>query len=133
MVWGGITTNASPPLRLFDGVSLTAHRYLQEVLEPYVRLFRGAVGPNFLFMGDNARPHRAQLVQDYLETEDIQRMEWPARSPDLNPIEHVWDALGRHNASHQTRTRDELKLALVEEWNLLPCSLMDSLILGMGR
>ncbi|KFM69431.1 hypothetical protein X975_20349, partial [Stegodyphus mimosarum] len=44
---------------------------------------------------DNARPHRARIVDDYLQQETIMRMEWPARFLDLNPIEHVWDALGR--------------------------------------
>ncbi|GBN06713.1 hypothetical protein AVEN_77711-1 [Araneus ventricosus] len=49
-------------------------------------------------MGDNARPHRAQLVRSYLESETIPQMAWPARSPDQNPIEHVWDMLGRRIA-----------------------------------
>ena len=51
---------------------MNAQRYRQEVLEPYVRLFRGAVGPEFIFMDDNARAHRALLVDEYLESEDIQ-------------------------------------------------------------
>ncbi|GFW08765.1 dna-mediated transposase [Trichonephila clavipes] len=48
---------------------------------------------------DNARPHRARLVENMLEAETIQRMEWPACSLDLNPIEHVWDMLGRRIAA----------------------------------
>ncbi|UYV81694.1 hypothetical protein LAZ67_20002009 [Cordylochernes scorpioides] len=46
-------------------------------------------------MDDNSRPHRARLVNEYLQSENIRKMDWPARTPDLNPIEHVWDALGR--------------------------------------
>ncbi|GBN31114.1 hypothetical protein AVEN_193846-1, partial [Araneus ventricosus] len=59
----------------------------------------GAVGPEFILMDDNARPHSALLVDEFLESEDIRRMDWPVRSPDLNPMEHVWDALGRATAT----------------------------------
>ena len=74
---------------------MNAQRYRDEVLEPHVRLFKGAVGPHFIFMDDNARPQRAHLVDDYLEREDIQSMDWPAMSPDMNPIEQrcPWEQL----------------------------------------
>ncbi|GFT94843.1 transposable element Tcb2 transposase [Trichonephila clavipes] len=44
----------------------------------------GAMGAEFLFMDDNARPHRANIVDECLQSEDITRMDWPAYSPDLN-------------------------------------------------
>ncbi|GFV32099.1 transposable element Tcb2 transposase [Trichonephila clavipes] len=49
-------------------------------------------------MVDNCRPHRANLVEDFLFEEGIVLMEWPACPPEMNPIEHVWDALGRRVA-----------------------------------
>ena len=46
-------------------------------------------------MGDNARPHRAHIVTDFLHQEAVTTLPWPAKSPDLNPIEMFWDMMGR--------------------------------------
>ncbi|UYV68288.1 hypothetical protein LAZ67_5003704 [Cordylochernes scorpioides] len=115
----------------FSGGTFTAQRYRDEILEPYLRPYRDQIDHNLIFMDDNARPHRARLVNEYLQSENIRRMDWPARSPDLNPIEHVWDALGRRIGSRHPspRTLVELRTALLEEWGLLPLNLLQSLYL----
>ncbi|GFT92276.1 hypothetical protein TNCV_3730371 [Trichonephila clavipes] len=61
--------------------------------------FRGAVGDKFVFMDDIVTCHQTLAVQDCLDSESIQRLVWPVRFPDLNPIENVWDDLGRQVAS----------------------------------
>ncbi|GFV91041.1 transposable element Tc1 transposase [Trichonephila clavipes] len=83
-------------LHVFIRGSVIGDRYCKEGILPHVRLFRGAIGSNFVFMDDNAWPRRIIDVQKLLESEDITRMDWSAFSPDLNPIEHVEYALGRH-------------------------------------
>ncbi|GBM39741.1 Transposable element Tc1 transposase [Araneus ventricosus] len=133
MVWAGIILDGRTPLHVFERGTVTGVRYWDEILEPYVRLeryvFKGAVGLEFILMDDNARPHRALLVDEFLESEDIRRMDWPARSPDLNPIEHVWDALGGNcNSQPPPRTIQEMKTALLNEWDQLPQEMINCLI-----
>ncbi|GFW91013.1 transposable element Tcb1 transposase [Trichonephila clavipes] len=98
MVRAGIMINGRTLLHVVANRTMTGQRYIDEVLLPHVRLFRGAVGDKFDFMDDNATCHRTLAVQDCLESEGIQRLVCTARSPDLNPIENVWDAFGRQVA-----------------------------------
>ncbi|GFX22836.1 transposable element Tc1 transposase [Trichonephila clavipes] len=62
-------------------------------------------------MDDNARPHRTLAVEELLESEDITGMDWPAYSPDLNPIVHVWNTLGRRIVAclHHPENTQQLK------------------------
>ncbi|GFT84781.1 DDE_3 domain-containing protein [Trichonephila clavipes] len=62
-------------------------------------------------------------------------MEWPARSPDLNPIEHLWDYLGREVAALNPppRSLHELKRGLLCVWSSLPIPVSDNLINSMGN
>ncbi|GFT96012.1 hypothetical protein TNCV_313061 [Trichonephila clavipes] len=109
--------NGRMRLHVVANGTMTGQRYIDEVLLPHVRLFRGAVGDKFVFMDDNATCHRTLAAQDCLDSEGIQRLVWPARSPDLNPIENVWDALGRQVAgrNYPPTNKNTLIHALTEE------------------
>ncbi|GFX10076.1 transposable element Tcb1 transposase [Trichonephila clavipes] len=134
LVWGGIILVFRTDLHV-QSVTMTGHIYRDVILEQHVRLFRGAMGAEFLFMDNNARPHHAHIVDECLESEDITRMDWPAYSPDLNPIEHVWDMLGRRIAARQSPPTclPELRRALLNEWcNILQDQIVN-LILSMPR
>ncbi|GFX18690.1 transposable element Tcb2 transposase [Trichonephila clavipes] len=86
MVWAGIMINYRTRLHVVANGTMTGQRYIDEVLLPHVRLFRGAVGDKFVFMDDSATCHRTLAVQDCLNSEGIQSLVWSKRSPDLNPI-----------------------------------------------
>ena len=119
LVWGGISYDGSTDLYTIQNAALTGVRYRDEILHEFVWPYAGAVVEDFVLMDDNARPHRAHVVTEYLEREGIERMDWPAR---INPIEHVWDILQRRISARpvQPQTREDLTRALIEEWSRIP-------------
>ncbi|GFW83732.1 transposable element Tcb2 transposase [Trichonephila clavipes] len=135
MVRAGIIINSRTRLHVVANGTMTGQRYIDEVLLPHVRLFRGAVGDKFVIMDDNATCHRTLAVQNCLDSEGIQRLVWPAHSPNLNSIENVWDALGRQVAdrNYPPTNKNTLIGALTEELDKFPQHLLDNVVQSMVR
>ncbi|GFV36284.1 transposable element Tcb2 transposase [Trichonephila clavipes] len=135
MVWGGISIGGRTDLQIIRNGTLTGRRYADEILRPHVIHYGGAIGESFVFQDDNARPHRARLVENLLEAKTIQLMDQPACSPDLNPIKHVWYMFGRCIAARPrpSATVRDLEIAILEEWNSVSQSLIDNLIASMAN
>ncbi|GFV38119.1 transposable element Tcb1 transposase [Trichonephila clavipes] len=74
LFWGVIIFDSKTDLHV-QSVTMTGHIYRDVILQQHVRLFRGAMGAELLFMDDNARPHRANNVDECLQSEDITRMD----------------------------------------------------------
>lgn len=132
MVWGGISTAGKTDLVIING-NLNGQRYRDEILDPVAIPYIQGIGG--ILQDDNARPHRARIINDHLQQRAIQRIEWPACSPDLNPIEHLWDQLGRAVRSRVTdaTTLRDLRQLLVDEWNAIPQQRIQRLISSMRR
>ncbi|GFT72538.1 transposable element Tcb2 transposase [Trichonephila clavipes] len=135
LVYGGISIDGRTNLYIIRDGPLTARLYRDEILRSIVVPYAAAIGDDFILMDDNCRPHRANLVEDFLFEEGIIRMECPTCSPDMNPIEHVWDALERRVAGRQPppQTLQDLERALPEEWDRIPQLVINSLIDSMPQ
>ncbi|GFY16850.1 transposable element Tcb2 transposase [Trichonephila clavipes] len=135
LMYGGISIDGRTVLYIIRDGPLTARRYRDEILRPSVVPYAAAMGDDFILMDDNCWPHRANLVEDFLLEEGIVRVEWPACSPDMNPIEHVWDALGRQVADRQPppHTLQELERALLEESDRISQLVINSIIDSMPQ
>ncbi|GFU86436.1 transposable element Tcb2 transposase [Trichonephila clavipes] len=135
LVYGGISTEGRTDLYIIRDGPLTARRYRDEILRPIVIPYAAAIRDEFILMDDNCRPHRANLVEDFLFEEGIVRMEWSACSLDMNPIEHVWDALRRRVAGRQPhpQTRQELEKLFWKSGIEYPQLVINSLIDSMPQ
>ncbi|UYV81780.1 Transposase [Cordylochernes scorpioides] len=130
MVWGAIAYDSRSPLLRIQG-TMTAQRYVDDVLRPVTLPYLQGV-PNALYQQDNARPHTARISQQALQ--DVQMLPWPPYSPDLSPIEHVWDIIGRClHALPQPRSEDELWQMVEREWRAIPQDAIRTLIDSLPR
>ncbi|CAH2107302.1 unnamed protein product [Euphydryas editha] len=135
MFWAGINSMDRTELVFIENGTLTRHRYITEVLISYAQPALTALGENSIFMDDNARAHRSGGVDAYMLEVGIRRLDWPARSPDLNPIEHVWDVLKRRVRSVQPapQTIRELKNVFTAEWERIPQETIKDILTSMPR
>ncbi|UYV72012.1 hypothetical protein LAZ67_9001549, partial [Cordylochernes scorpioides] len=130
MVWGAIAYDSRSPLLRIQG-TMTAQRYVDDVLRPVTLPYLQGV-PNALYQQDNARPHTARISQQALQ--DVQMLPWPPYSPDLSPIEHVWDIIGRRlHALPQPRSEDELWQMVEREWRAIHQDAIRTLIDSLPR
>ncbi|GFV63017.1 DDE_3 domain-containing protein [Trichonephila clavipes] len=95
--------------------TLMDQRYVDDILRPHVGPFLNGLS-GAIFQQDNARPHTARVAQGFLRP--FQTLPWPTRSPNLSPVEHVWDQLKRQMPSRHFV--HNLELAVQDLWAHLP-------------
>ena len=136
MVWGCFSHDCKLDLLTIRD-NLTGARYIQEVLQPHVvpHFDNHTLASRPVFMDDNARPHRSMAVNLFIQQNAVDRCDWPAMSPDLNPIEHIWDIIGRRVQAREPppQNLNELEAALHEEWQRIPMIQFQRLVRGMRR
>ena len=119
MVWAGIHHTGKTDLHFIQG-NLNGARYRDEILRPIVvpHVHRN----DLLFQQDNAPCHTARTCMAYLQQEGVEVLPWPAFSPDVSPIEHLWDELDNRVKSRDVlpQNRQQLQQALQDEWARIP-------------
>jgi transposase len=113
--------------------NLTTVRYRDEILKPH--LMHVIDRQRELFQQDKARPQTARVTMEYLEQNNINVLPWSSKSPDLNPIEHLWDQLDKRVRQRQPPppTLNQLRQMLQQEWRTIPRNNVKNLIESMPK
>ena len=127
MVWAGFHLHGRTPLYRIRG-NVTGVRYRDEIVMPQVIPTLQSMGASAILQDDNATPHRTMVVQYVLQRQQIVRMNWPARSPDLAPIEHLWDIFDApgERQSPPPADVDQLFRFLQQEWMAIPQQMLQN-------
>lgn len=132
MVWGVFTASCVGPLVLIQGRmnSVMYRDILQNNLVPFAA---EKMGPDWLFQQDNDPKHTSKLLQQWFRSTKISVLKWPSYSPDLNPIEHLWEELKRRNRHERPSNKAELFEMVKKEWEELPTNVLKNLVASMPR
>lgn len=118
MVWGRFSSmGVGKPVFVEKNIdSLEYVNVLKENLEESTNMMNL---PVYTFQQDNASPHKSKFTRNWFQRNGIDVMSWPAQSPDLNPIENIWEKKQKVN-KRSPKLIPELKGATIEEWYNFP-------------
>jgi len=143
MVWGCFAGGIKGPLVFCDenkegSERINSNTYitiLKSYLCPFYRTVRELTEKPAIFQQDNAPIHTSKITKEWFKTNKIVTIDWPANSPDLNPIENIWKQL-KDNIQNQKvfpKNVNELKVALKKEWEDLDNSVFEEVVASMPR
>lgn len=134
MVWACFSWDFKGAITFVEG-SMDAYRY-RELLNPHLQQLSDHFGGNdWIFQQDNAPIHTARSTVLWLKSKNINVMDWPALSPDLNPIENLWGILARavYANGKQYYSKEELKKAIQSEWKKIGPQVLKNLVESMPK
>lgn len=122
-IWGCIKSNGERCIKLFKN-NLDSYKYQSIIEETYLPTHQ----EDHVFMQDGAKCHTSRSTMRYFETKGVTVMgDWPAQSPDLNPIENLWAYLKFRLRNYETKNIDQLWTNVCNEFNNIPNSYITKL------
>lgn len=132
MVWGCFNSTGIGDIHILDDI-MNAAVYIRILSSHMLPSARRLFKENFIFQQDNDPKHTAKKVKEYLKNKNITVLDWPSQSPDLNPIENLWDRLKILIRKEKIEKKSDFKEAIIRCWNGIKPEYCNALIESMPR
>jgi transposase len=132
MVWGCMSAAGVGKLVVVDG-TLDSDTYIQILKEAMIPSAQALHNGYMVFQQDNAPAHTSKKTKTFLQEHRIQVLPWPAKSPDLNPIENLWQILESKVRPRMSSSLVGLKEALMDEWKKISKETCQKLIQSLPK
>jgi len=120
MFWGAISGHGKVFFDVVPDPSITSYTYSCFLHQRAMPVIKQTHGKDFLYQQDNAPAHRGGLTSIYLESANVKVIDWPPQSPDLNPIEQVWNWMAGKIKTKSFENIEELRDCVFDLWEKLP-------------
>jgi transposase len=132
MVWAAFGSGGKSDLIIING-RMTSEDYVDMLKNYLLPCGKKIGGPNWIFQQDNAPIHTAGFTLEWFKSKKIRFLDWPAISPDLNPIENVWGMMIRrvYGNGKQFHSVCELRNELIKVWDSLTIEELNKLVQSM--
>ena len=129
--WGGFCKEGKVGLFCFKN-TMNAEFYIS-ILEKNIADINILLGEKWRFQQDNDPKYMSRLAKSYLESNVPEVIDWPSNSPDLNPVENLWNQVKRNVEKRNPKNLGQLESLMGEEWDLIPDDTLKSLIDSMKK
>lgn len=130
MVWGCFSRDGTGPLIHVEGI-MNSQVYTDIVKSNMLPHAKDKMPRGWIFQQDNDPKHRSAHSKAFFQKNRIRDLEWPSQSPDLNPIEHLWEVLDREIRQQKYPNVRDFFAALKEKWATIPLPVLIKLVDSM--